>query len=54
MSRTKMFLIAAGIFAVVSLVMGLHPIGILLMIGSAGFAIGSSIIVSEQKNGRLK
>ena len=50
--RTKMFMVASAIFIVIGLILGLDFFGMLLMIGAAAFAIGSSILVSEQKGGR--
>ena len=50
--RTKIFMVASAIFIVVGLIAGFDLGSILLMIGAAAFAIGSSIVVSEQKGGR--
>jgi hypothetical protein len=50
--RTKIFMVASAIFIVVGLIAGLDLFGMLIMIGAAAFAIGSSILVSEQKEGR--
>jgi len=50
--RTKIFMVASAIFIVVGLIAGLDIFSMLLMIGAAAFAIGSSILYSEQKGGR--
>ena len=50
--RTKISMVASAIFIVIGLIAGFDLGGMLLMIGAAAFAIGSSILVSEQKEGR--
>ena len=50
--RTKIFMVASAIFIVIGLIAGLDLGGMLIMIGAAAFAVGSSILVSEQKGGR--
>lgn len=50
--RTKIFMVASAIFIVIGLIAGLDLGGMLLMIGAAAFAVGSSILVSEQKGGK--
>lgn len=49
MSRTDMFLLAALVFAVGAIIFNVDPFVVLIVIGSAAFAIGSSIIVDESK-----
>ena len=50
--RTKIFMVASAIFIVVGLIAGADLMGLLILVGAAAFAIGSSILVSEQKGGR--
>ena len=45
-------MVASAIFIVIGLIAGLDLGGMLLMIGAAAFAVGSSILVSEQKGGK--
>ena len=52
MSRVDMFLLAALIFAVGAIIFNIDPFVVLVVIGSAGFAIGSAIVVGESKGRR--
>lgn len=52
MSRVDKFLLAALIFAIGAIIFNIDPFVVLVVIGSAGFAIGSAIVVGESKGRR--
>ena len=51
MSRTKGFGLVSLLFFIGGLIAGAPIVGMIMVILAAGFAYGSSIIVSEQKRG---